>query len=370
VRVLTSTHRGHEAPRNEWRVYRTLELIPSLWQPRFISRPLLASRRFRVESRNARVLVGLIEETRPEAVVLWNGRNLGEALIRRAQGATVPVAFYLADQWLAGSFRGNSTGGLGLSASARQHALHITGVPKGPIRFEHMIFCSQALMRGYRRAGIDVTDGRVIRLGVSPNIFSPQRPRLIERSVDSRSILFVGRICPEKGVTTLVRALRRLRSMTGLGSTTLTICGPFQDDVYHRNLVDLIARLGLRQAVQFLAPRPRLQLPALYYSHDVLAFPSEWDEPFSLTLLEAMSTGLPVVSSIRGGSAEIVRDGYNASVFEAGNADDLAIKLAWTLCHPSEAAEMALSASDNARTQYSLEAFVDGVEDYLSKLTA
>ena len=78
--------------------------------------------------------------------------------------------------------------------------------------------------------------------------------------------------------------------------------------------------------------------------------------------------GIPVVSSLTGGSAEVVHNGQNAVAFCAGNVEDLAQKLAWILMHPTEAAAMGLAASAEITEHYTLESEVEAVEGYLVEL--
>jgi len=68
---------------------------------------------------------------------------------------------------------------------------------------------------------------------------------------------------------------------------------------------------------------PRAPLPGDTEA-DVVVFPVIWDEPWGLVPLEAMGMGRPVVATGRGGSAEYLRDGENALLFEAGDAVALA----------------------------------------------
>jgi glycosyltransferase involved in cell wall biosynthesis len=60
--------------------------------------------------------------------------------------------------------------------------------------------------------------------------------------------------------------------------------------------------------VDFVA---RNELAAVYAESDALLFLSRWDEPFGLVPLEAMTQGVPVVATRRGGSAEFLTDGLN-----------------------------------------------------------
>jgi glycogen synthase len=77
----------------------------------------------------------------------------------------------------------------------------------------------------------------------------------------------------------------------------------------------MVREAGLGRRVRFTGPLERERMPALYQEQDVLLFPSVWDEPFSITVLEAMAWGLAVVGTATGGSGEIMRHGVNALVF-------------------------------------------------------
>jgi glycosyltransferase involved in cell wall biosynthesis len=187
------------------------------------------------------------------------------------------------------------------------------------------------------------------------------------RQGEAPSILFAGQIVREKGVLTLVRALAILRRSRGLEHTRLTLLGTLRHQDYAAELRGEIARAGLDSAIT-ITTLPRAEVSTAYASHDVLAFTSEWQEPFSLTLLEAMASGMPVVSSLTGGSAEIVRDGENALAFAAGEADDLAAKLARVLSDPQLGARLGQTAASQIRQTFTLERQVAAVERYLQQV--
>jgi glycosyltransferase involved in cell wall biosynthesis len=63
---------------------------------------------------------------------------------------------------------------------------------------------------------------------------------------------------------------------------------------------------------------------ALYARYDALIFTSNWGEPFALTPLEAGASGLPVISSLDGGQAELVQDGINSLKADAADASSYA----------------------------------------------
>src|SRR5205085_7979090 len=114
-------------------------------------------------------------------------------------------------------------------------------------------------------------------------------------------------------------------------SSQLTIVGgPDYDRRIHR----LVSSLGLESHVRFTGLIPREQLPAICRQHYVLLFPSVWDEPFSITLLEAMSCGLAVVGTNTGGSPEILEDEVNALIFPKEDAEACAQQLVRLITAP------------------------------------
>jgi glycosyltransferase involved in cell wall biosynthesis len=86
----------------------------------------------------------------------------------------------------------------------------------------------------------------------------------------------------------------------------------------------LAARLGVADRVRFAGFASGEQLRSAYAEADAVVFPVRWNEPFGLVPLEAMGMGRPVITTSRGGTAEFVRDGINALVFEADDPRGLA----------------------------------------------
>lgn len=77
-------------------------------------------------------------------------------------------------------------------------------------------------------------------------------------------------------------------------------------------------------------------LPALYREMDIVAVPSTWIEPFGITALEGMASGLPVVASRMGGLAETVVHEQTGLHFDAGNAAQMADALRALILDPEQ----------------------------------
>jgi glycosyltransferase involved in cell wall biosynthesis len=126
--------------------------------------------------------------------------------------------------------------------------------------------------------------------------------------------LFIGRLTEEKGIQTVLDA-------AATGDFTLKIIGdgPWRETVEtysakHQNIV----YAGFKQKPYIISELKKCK---------ALVFPSVWYEGFPMTILEAFSTGTPVITSKLGGMAEIVDDEKNGLHFLPGNSTDLVKKI-------------------------------------------
>jgi glycosyltransferase involved in cell wall biosynthesis len=80
----------------------------------------------------------------------------------------------------------------------------------------------------------------------------------------------------------------------------------------------------IMQRVTFQKPLAHPELAGHYRNADILVFPSVWNEPFGIPLIEAMATGIPVIATRGGGFPEIVHDGQTGLLVPRGDAPALA----------------------------------------------
>jgi glycogen(starch) synthase len=332
VTVLTSTY-GTSSGRRDGNVERSLRLNFPV-RPR---RPLVDPvRTIRREVTNRRVVARACRIHRPDVVYVWSLSFLGPSIARVAQELGHPVCYFVSDYWLAALAGGRwplSTQGLEL---------------------RHAQFVSEHLKQVTLEAGHPVQDAEVIHWGVDR-----RRYRFSTDRGKPKRLLYVGRLIPDKGYQTALAALRAILDQTPEDAPTLTIVGgpDYGDDARRQ-----VERLQLDDHVRFTGLVPRQELPAVYDSHDILVFPSVWPEPFSITLLEAMASGVAVVTTITGGSAELAEDGVNCLAFAPEDVAGCAANVLRLMNDRDLARRLRVSARNRIEERFLLDTMVERIE--------
>jgi glycosyltransferase involved in cell wall biosynthesis len=110
-----------------------------------------------------------------------------------------------------------------------------------------------------------------------------------------------------------------------------------------RKLINYADRIGVKDSIIFTGYYPDNKLPKLYQAADVFAF-STFYEHHPFAVLEALSTGLPVVTTNVGGIPETIESGKNGFLVEPFNPEQFADRILYLLEHPAEASEMGALA--------------------------
>jgi colanic acid/amylovoran biosynthesis glycosyltransferase len=158
---------------------------------------------------------------------------------------------------------------------------------------------------------------RVVHCGIDPRALAPPGRRLADGPL---RVLTVGRLVPGKGHAVLLEALARLRE-DGV-ETQATFVG---DGPEHEALERLAAELRLD--VRFAGAVGQDELGAYYDAAQLFCLPT-FAEGLGVVLLEAMASGLAVVSSLVMGVPEVVEDGESGLLVRPGRPDLLADALA------------------------------------------
>jgi glycosyltransferase involved in cell wall biosynthesis len=158
--------------------------------------------------------------------------------------------------------------------------------------------------------------------------------------------LFVGRLSPEKGISTL------LESWEHLCDIPLMIAG---DGSLLPSAQTAATMQESKKVISVLGRVPHEQILTLMRGARCLVFPSGWYEGFPMTIVEAFACGLPVIVSKLGSMPEIVTDGVTGLHVAPGDPEDLAVKVRWAWSHPHEMRQMGLAARREYEEKYTAE---------------
>ncbi len=115
------------------------------------------------------------------------------------------------------------------------------------------------------------------------------------------------------------------------------------------NQLPLKIRAGLGDEVKFIPNMLQTDLLRIFEQVDVLVLPTLCDG-FGMVITEAMAQGLPVITTYNSGGPDIIIEGKNGFLLEAGNVEQLATKLKWCVANKKRLQEMGANALEKAAT--------------------
>lgn len=207
-------------------------------------------------------------------------------------------------------------------------------------RTGHVVAVSEAVGRSLV-ARERLAAGKIVSVpnGIPIETFTAASPSARERlaamlGVDAgHSIVgFVGRLNWAKDLPTMLRAFALVRARRP--GCVLVLVG---DGVLRGELEALAQAEGIAAHVRFLGDRGDVR--ELLQGFDLFAM-SSVTEGYSIALLEAAATGLPIVATAVGGNAEIAREGVNGRIVPPGDPAALAAAIGDVLASPATAADM------------------------------
>jgi glycosyltransferase involved in cell wall biosynthesis len=185
-------------------------------------------------------------------------------------------------------------------------------------RLAHLISVSDYIERHHLFAGIAPRErATVVRLG------APVPAGEIRRQIrPGLHVGFIGTLAPYKGVTTLLQAF----AGSDAPDWRLTIAGSGELEA------DVAAAAQVDARIAYLGQIDGDAKEAFFDSIDILAVPSEWEEPAAYSATEAIARGVPTLVSDRGGLPEIA----DAHVVRSRDPLALLNGLRWLHAHPED----------------------------------
>lgn len=165
----------------------------------------------------------------------------------------------------------------------------------------------------------------VIPLGIDKELFKPFNKETARSSLDlpknKKIILFIGALLKIKGVDYLVESMPQIIKANKDAVFLFVGEGPLQ-----KKLKERIDSLGYSSKVQFVGSKPYKEIPLWLNASDVLVLPT-LSKGLGMVVIEAISTGTPIVSSPVGAAKKLVLEGVNGFTVEPGQSVKIAEKV-------------------------------------------
>ncbi len=330
--------------------------------------------------RASRAVMRIMQEFKPELIYVWNGAQLPASAILVAGRTGVPVAFRICEYWFGGLgtrdqfVRHLRPGDRGLRAAWAQLLRLFNRHPSLQIDPEKSFPAAVCWNSDYVRAVTPVPPSvaPIHEDRVYPALPQGDRFRGLVRTPSTiPSVVLFGRISPEKGVEVACRAIAALESRHGVHAT-LKLAGPVETTM-KRKVERLTAELRIQSQVESCGQLDTNGLIDLLGAAHVVVVPPTWEEPAPLVCVEAALARIPVVASRSGGIPELLHDQEHALLFEIGDADGCADRLAETMrdhAATSARVERAFARAEELSFQPYIEAMDRFLDNSVKSLVA
>lgn len=218
-------------------------------------------------------------------------------------------------------------------------------------RADHLIAVSSYVEEMMVKHGADRRKITVIPNGVDSTKFQIAPPndarRQLNLSPDEFIILFTGNLVPRKGVDVLLKAFRY--TVDRHPNSRLLILGKGEEQAF---LTQLANELGVADRVDFLGFRLLPEMPLWYQACDLFVMPS-WAEGLSLSILEAMASARPVITTIPTvGKHDAIIPHKTGWLTEFGNVEQLANAMLEAAAQPEKARALGYHARKKVESQF------------------
>ncbi len=335
--------------------------ILNLEQPADQMNAVDPKRRIAITKHNGHLCREVLNEFQPHVVFIWNQRHitLGPALA--AQDMGFPTVFYLCDEHLVEYMpKAPSHNLLGALADRLWRKDSTTEA----LNLGHALCISRTLRETSARAGLPLSHAQVNYPGIQLSKYP------LKNDVGSvhhpARLLYLGPLRPNKRIEIIIRCLGMLLEDERY-RVSLTIAGD-GDPAYVESVQRVAEDLGISDELLLMGRLDYAQISSLYQSHDVFVYASTWDEPFGMTHLEAMASGLPIVSTDCGGPTEYLIHEENSLIVEKDNPRRMTESIGRLLHNAVLRRRLAENARRLVEAKFDTQQSMEQMENYLKKV--
>jgi glycosyltransferase involved in cell wall biosynthesis len=193
---------------------------------------------------------------------------------------------------------------------------------------------------------------KIIPMGVNIHQYKRRDIKRPKKYMGAKILLFVGRLSEQKGVQYLIDAMPKVLKYYRNAKLLIIGDGPFKDE-----LKNLIHAKKLEDNIEFLGPMRSDQVSKFYNYSDVFILPSlkhsSGTEALGLSLLEAMSSGCPVIGSDSGGIPYIISNNKTGIIVKQKNSNELAFAILKLFKDRKKSKKLSIQAEKFVRNNYS-----------------
>jgi glycosyltransferase involved in cell wall biosynthesis len=181
-------------------------------------------------------------------------------------------------------------------------------------------------------------------------------------TVQKGLILYAGGIRARKGLDVLIKSMSRVSDRVPEAHLTLVGGG------YGREALEtLTAKLGVTRSVTFTGRVSESELKQYHSRANIYVMPTQFDT-YPTSLVEAMAMKKPVITTRVSAPAEVIEDGKNGLLVQAGDVDGLAEAIESLLKNEQYANRMADEARKTVEEKYDLEKSISSLESVFKSL--
>lgn len=261
-----------------------------------------------LDPRNRRIVRKVLDQFRPDFVHIHMIQGIGYNALEEFVLRNVPTVYVLHDLGLACIRMSMFSAGRDCATQctlckvSRSYKAHVIR------RFRRLGFCSPSRSNLVNLARVFPVDGIPSVSILNANVYPP--PKQVRRDSAFVRILYVGRLHVSKGVHVLLAAASMLANKYRF-TVTIAGSGPAEEELY-----DTYAGASWCRFTGFI---PQGGVSDLMVNSDVLCVPSIWMENSPGVIAHALTLGLPVLGSNKGGIPELIRDGVTGALVEPGD---------------------------------------------------
>lgn len=301
-----------------------------------------------IEQYNPKIVKEVISNLKPDIVYVWNFNGLGFDFLKIPTEMKIPLLYHFMDESI-----------LTYSYTLKRIILKILGKYPEPLRIiqlkgDYGIFISDFLKNKLQFNSQKILKNQVIYPYVNCDEITEKNNYSLNKTVEA---IFVGQIEKHKGIDQLCEAIAlfNAKSKLKIKLTAFGKSGSGLDKILLEKYSDLLI-------IQSNSNRDSILKKI--HEFDLGFFPSIWDEPFGIAQIELMGAGLPVFTTMKGGSAEAVD--INSSM--PLNFNDLSTSLEVFLADDIKRASVGKAARERVKREFNSTVYTEKIHGVIRKI--